>query len=311
MLPTGCAGPAGAEDAPPAEADGNPGYLAAHATLARGDRANAFTAFLAAAKDPSVRLDSLEQALALRDAGKNSDLVFEIDAASTTERDPARVTALRTLRIEATVDPAMRERELTKLDEETGRRSPWPISASARMQEERGSFAGAEQAYARALERDPRDVRALRGLARCRIAQKDVNGAITALSRAATQAPADPVIRYNLGRLLLDRPTGANDARLNLRAASRLEPTDVPTLVAYAVACMRTDDPKEAEKLLLRARDLAPTDPDVHFNLGVVYADKLHDKPAAIAAFKQYLAVGGDETDRVKLWLEQLERPAK
>ncbi len=279
--------------------------------LARGDRAAAFTAFLAAAKDPSVRLDCLEQAATLADAGKESDLVFEIDAAATTERDPARVIALRTLRIEATVDPATRDRELAKLDEETGGRSPWPLSASARLQEDRGSFAGAERAYARALERDARNVRALRGLARCRVAQKDVNGAITALSKAATQAPADPVIRYNLGRLLLDRPTGANDARLNLRAASRLEPTDVPTLVAYAVACMRTDDPSEAEKLLLRARELAPTDPDVHFNLGVLYADKLHDPASAIEAFKRYLALGGDETDRVKLWLDQLERPVK
>lgn len=50
---------------------------------------------------------------------------------------------------------------------------------------------------------------------------------------------------------------------------------------------------KEAEQAMVQALKTNPAYQDVYFSLGLLYADRLHDQPKAVEAFRRYLELGG------------------
>jgi len=77
-----------------------------------------------------------------------------------------------------------------------------------------------------------------------------------------------------------------------------------------AVKCDQNRMYKEAESEYLKALAIADDDPDIHYNLGILYDDKLGDAGKAVEHYRRFLALkaGGADVDRVKEWLARAER---
>lgn len=65
----------------------------------------------------------------------------------------------------------------------------------------------------------------------------------------------------------------------------------------------------EAINVLARAIADAPSHPDAHFNIGIAY-ERRGDAEAAFRHWRQYLALGGDQRERVSGWIEALRQKA-
>ena len=67
--------------------------------------------------------------------------------------------------------------------------------------------------------------------------------------------------------------------------------------------------PLEAEKYYLYALSLAPRTPDIHYNLGVLYDDYLHDDKKARKHYEEFLHLKpkGPDAAMVTQWLAELE----
>ncbi|MFT3672095.1 tetratricopeptide repeat-containing sulfotransferase family protein [Aestuariivirga sp.] len=85
------------------------------------------------------------------------------------------------------------------------------------------------------------------------------------------QAPQLPVSNYCMGHALaaLQRP---RDAVPFLRKAAQLEPRNVDFLVRFGRALLDSGRVREAESVLMKARDINPSLPIVPWTLGVFYA---------------------------------------
>ena len=66
---------------------------------------------------------------------------------------------------------------------------------------------------------------------------------------------------------------------------------------------------REAEGEYLRALQIDPNDPAVHYNLGILYDDELNDKGKAAMHYRKYLKLSphGSDVDAVKSWLLKIE----
>lgn len=76
-----------------------------------------------------------------------------------------------------------------------------------------------------------------------------------------------------------------------------------------AVVYAREGRYEDAEKEYLHALRIDPTDPDVHYNLGILYDEKLHNKAKAALHYRTYLKLNpsAGDADTVKGWLTQNE----
>ena len=100
--------------------------------------------------------------------------------------------------------------------------------------------------------------------------------------RALDERPDNPAAHYNLGTWLLER--GRHDRALrHLQAAERLEPAfEASCKLRLGAWWASQGDLEQAEALLERSRELDPTDPEVHYDLGLVH--RLAGRPAAAEA---------------------------
>jgi len=66
---------------------------------------------------------------------------------------------------------------------------------------------------------------------------------------------------------------------------------------------------REAEAEYLRALQIDPNDPAVHYNLGILYDDELNEKDKAAMHYRKYLKLSphGSDVDAVKGWLLKIE----
>ena len=134
----------------------------------------------------------------------------------------------------------------------------------------------------------------------------DYDGAINALRNRVALAPDDWRSAFNLGTLILDHSGRPGDAVKYLKAAYELAPDDLDLMLNYASAVILGGNNVEGARLLERARRLNPEVPEVYFNLGVYWADHANDSEKALASFKKYLALGGEDTMRVGRWVQEL-----
>jgi len=65
----------------------------------------------------------------------------------------------------------------------------------------------------------------------------------------------------------------------------------------------------EAKTEYLRALRIDPADPDIHYNLGILYDENLGDKQKAAMHYRRYLTLNpnGSDVDKVKSWLMGIE----
>lgn len=139
----------------------------------------------------------------------------------------------------------------------------------------------AESLLTRALERDPRDLRALRGLAGVRDALGDEEGAMDALKRLIKRAPEplpliDELAAYGLPRGRLVPAIMAYQRYLQSR------PTDARAHYNYAWYVSKTGQFDTALRHFAQAIELGVERPEeAHLNRANIFADALRDDASA------------------------------
>jgi len=66
---------------------------------------------------------------------------------------------------------------------------------------------------------------------------------------------------------------------------------------------------RDAEREYLRCLEFDPQDQDAHFNLGILYQDKLRDPARAREHYQAFLTLApdGSDAERVRGWLAALD----
>lgn len=135
--------------------------------------------------------------------------------------------------------------------------------------------------------------------------QGRAEAAEAAFSQAVTCDPGTATFWYNRGSLLL-RGGRAGCASADLREAAGLDPSSVQVLTNLAVAESALGQTAEARRCLYLARQLAPDDARVAFNLGVL-AHEENDRPAAEKHWREALAIDPSYA-QARRWLADLLR---
>jgi tetratricopeptide (TPR) repeat protein len=80
-------------------------------------------------------------------------------------------------------------------------------------------------------------------------------------------------------------------------------------LYNLALVYAREGRAREAEQAYLRALQLDPADPDIHYNLGILYDDELKDRTRALMHYRKYLKLSphAPDQDQVENWILQIE----
>lgn len=125
--------------------------------------------------------------------------------------------------------------------------------------------------------------------------EKDVTGLVLALQQKETQLQE-----------ALDEIARLRAWIQKIKSASKSEQMKMH----YNMGCMYKlyKQFKNAEAEFLKALNLAPNDPNLHYNLGILYDDDLKDKQAAKKHYERFLELSADERDRatVQEWLSSL-----
>jgi tetratricopeptide (TPR) repeat protein len=114
----------------------------------------------------------------------------------------------------------------------------------------------------------------------------DFEGEQRLLADVAQQAPDFAEARYNYG-LSLQHSEKPAEALVQLRAAARLDPKSLRYSLALGIA-LADRDHAEAIQVLRRAVELAPGDPEIHYNLALAMATG-GDESGAIREFQAVL----------------------
>jgi len=97
------------------------------------------------------------------------------------------------------------------------------------------------------------------------------------------------------------------EARREVHEVSNREKRDMHYNMAAVYA--RDGRYREAEREYLQALEIDPADAACHFNLGILYDDRLDDKRRAAIHYRRYvkLAPHAPDVDQVKVWLMKIE----
>jgi tetratricopeptide (TPR) repeat protein len=150
-----------------------------------------------------------------------------------------------------------------------GKPSAELYTAIAKLYEESGRYAEAEQYYQMALKEKPDDLAALLGFARFQENQKRVNEAITLYQRAAKIYPKDAVAYNNLG-LCFARHGKLNEAAPALEQAVKLDPQNPLYRNNFATVLVDQNRLSEAFAVLREVHG----DASAYYNMGYLLNKK-------------------------------------
>jgi tetratricopeptide (TPR) repeat protein len=163
-----------------------------------------------------------------------------------------------------------------------------------------GDLARAETELQSVLRNDSDDYRALELLGMVRAQQQRNREAEQLFERVVTSKPEFVSAHVNLG-LLYAQAGELEKAVPQLQEALRLDPsrTDVAAALAnlwreQASSALNSNNPEKALSVLLQARKVAPDNPDVQFELGMV-ALRMSLLPDAVTAFQTTLKLRPDD----------------
>jgi tetratricopeptide (TPR) repeat protein len=153
-----------------------------------------------------------------------------------------------------------------------------------------GNLSAAEQGFRAVVARDPRSAQAQFGLGNALVRQNKLADAEAAYKAALAIDSNMTAVHANLGVVYyqLGQLSRAAD---EYNASLRINPSDAQTNYLLAAVRLQESNLPEAERLLLKARDLDPRLPEVYYGLGVLYKLK-GQKADAIAAFENFLQIG-------------------
>lgn len=146
-------------------------------------------------------------------------------------------------------------------------------------------YAGAAEAYEKALEVSPTDTVALLSLGRAYRRLERFDLAERALRRAAEAAPDDAAVSVDLGLLEMDRGD-LPAAETYLRAAAKQVPKDGRPHYLLGLAADRAGRADDALKEYLKAAALAPDEGPYHLAAGFAYERKAR-LPEALRCFEK------------------------
>jgi tetratricopeptide (TPR) repeat protein len=179
-----------------------------------------------------------------------------------------------------------------------------------------GDYAAAEAAFEDVLEREPRNLEAMRQLGVAYLAEGRLREGYSTLQTARVLAPDDPRVHFYLGQLYYQAGLRERE-RAELTRAIALDPgfREAHLQLAHALAAggLLYAASFEYTWLLERAED-AGEDPEpvVLFNLAEVRA-RLDRPTEAAALFERYLEAvpTGDQADRARDRLAQLAKASR
>ncbi len=285
--------------------------LEAARLLAYGlDRAAAFEAFRELTLSNPDSVAAWEGAVDTVPSARRTALQARLAARLVpSESSPRSTLALQTLHASLIADLVNREKALTPLTEIGGPDRGWPHAALGAIFRERGNSKAALGAFADAVRKTPDLARGWRAIAELYAVSGRTRRSIAAWERYLRFRPADPDALFNLAFLLVRKEDRPRDAQPYLERALTVRPDDAGILVNLGSVCLLRRDPQPdtAERCFLKALALAPRDPTVHYNLGILYADHRGAPDKAIGHFQEYLRLGGSERTRVKTWVKELK----
>lgn len=171
--------------------------------------------------------------------------------------------------------------------------------------------------------------RAARGrLAADLVAQRKYREAESEYLDLLKSVPDDATVHYNLGILYDDKLKNAKKAADHYREYLRIEPEgsdagkvqewltkieDRAARGSRAADMVAQNRFREAEKEYLYLLELDPYDAEVHYNLGILYEDKLKKGKKAAEHYRQYLRIRPEAPDasEVRRWLTAIEEDAR
>lgn len=165
-----------------------------------------------------------------------------------------------------------------------------------------GDLPGAEEAYGRAIERAPDDVRAVFGLSAVRVAQGRLPESVALLEDAERLHPGEPALLNNLAwghlQLAAEDPTGKRleRARVLFQRAAALAPRMTEPHAGLAAVFDRLDHMEEAIAAVDRARALDPGNCNYQGQRGI-YLERMGRLAEAAGSLRQSLLGCPDNPD--------------
>lgn len=153
--------------------------------------------------------------------------------------------------------------------QETGGRLPGVYTAIGRLHTTTGDFGRARSAYESALELDPRDVEALRGLAFVFERQNDVEAAEQLLHEAIDLQPGNWILINSLASMMFEAGK-YRDAADEFQRAAFLNPDNYVLLSNLGGALILAGDFDAATRVYEKSLKIEQND-EAYSNLGVVY----------------------------------------
>jgi Flp pilus assembly protein TadD len=98
------------------------------------------------------------------------------------------------------------------------------------------------------------------------------------------------------------------EAASAFEASLAARPGEAPVHFDLAVAYRHLGRYAAARDSYLQAAALDPGDLDILYNLGILYELYLNQPERALEAYARYVAGGGPEAERVRPWIDALER---
>jgi len=139
----------------------------------------------------------------------------------------------------------------------------------------------------------------------------DLDEARRLLERAATNPATDPAsLAPAWARLgvAMARAARWEAAASAFEASLAAVPGQARVHFNLAVANRHLGRHAAARDSYLKAAELAPGDMDIQYNLGILYELYLNQPEQALEAYARYVAGGGPEADRVRPWIDAIER---
>jgi tetratricopeptide (TPR) repeat protein len=233
---------------------------------------------------------TLQEQAAVERAAKGPEASLSIlEGAKVDLKDPANEELLRAL-VEDLIATKKTDVALARVDAAIAAHPEAPtlleLRGAALARAERN--ADAKVAFEKAVAADPRNVRALTGLATIEIASGNAPRALALLDQAIQLAPTDGAPLYLKAQLLLAQGK-TDEAETQLRAVLRVSPANVGAQNDLAwILASRGQDLDLALSLAEQARRLSPA-PDIIDTLGYVQL-KRGNAAAAVSLFEEALA---------------------
>jgi tetratricopeptide (TPR) repeat protein len=234
------------------------------------------------------------------------DVLQALHAARDRERE---LRALDVLGLRLQEDLVEREAALHALSASLGSQRGYATGALAEIAARRGNLALAWDRLQTAIHETREAPFLWWDLARTAMQLRRFGDARPPLQTYLSAMPGDALALYNLGWILLRHEGRPREALPYLERAAQACPGDAAIQLALGAGALSQAEPQVAvaRTAMERAHALAPDDPDVHMNLGVLYADHLGLRAEAARHFRRYLELGGSGRERVQTWIDELE----